>query len=241
MLFRSTMKEAHKTAWAPQWIEAWNKEILGLEERGVWEVVPITAACLPLISSKLVFNVKRDEDGYLDKFKIRAVARGFSQVDGMNYDSSKTYSPVVTLVTVRMLLCIFAAIRSVTIWHFDVSQAFLWAPLSEVIYLQPFDGMNVPPNHCLRLLKAIYGLKQSSYEWYKTFKKALLELFYKPSDYDECVFTFHSGGSFIIVCIFVDDMLVFTNDTALKDKLLDRKSTRLNSSHSQQSRMPSSA
>jgi hypothetical protein len=224
MAMPKTLHQANLSPWAPQFIEAWNTEMYGLEARGVWEVVPITSQCLPLVGSTTIYDIKRTGDGDVDKFKVRMVAQGFSQRDGHNYDASDVYSPVVTLVVVRFLLAIFAAMEDVTISHFDISQAYLWADLEHDVYMRPFEGMNVPPGYCLKLIKALYGLKNSGSDWHKTFKRALMSdpLHFQQSEFDECVFTFSEGRSFIIVLIFVDDMLVFSNDPKLKKKLLAR-------------------
>jgi len=91
-----------------------------------------------LIGTKLLFNIKTLEDGTLDKFKCRIVAQGCSQINGLNYDTDQLYSPVVSLNTVRLLLTLFAAHPGVHFFHFDVSQAFLWAHLTEDIYFKDY-------------------------------------------------------------------------------------------------------
>jgi hypothetical protein len=43
----------------------------------------------------------------------------------------------------------------------DVDSAFIYAPLVEVVYMHPYPAMNIPRGHCIRLLKSLYGLRQS--------------------------------------------------------------------------------
>ena len=220
MKMPTSLEDAMATPWAPQFQAAWNKEILGMQQRGVWEVVPITAECLPLIGSKTIFDIKRDAEGNVDRFKSRIVGQGCSQVDGVNYDSTDIYSPVVTLVVVRMLLTIFAAIADVTFHHLDISQAYLWATLDTPVYMRAVNGMQLPAGHCLKLLRALYGLKGSATAWYRTFVKALTSapLSYVQSRYDQCVFYRSVGQHFLILLLFVDDMLAIY----LKDELVTR-------------------
>ena len=119
-----------------------------------------------------------------------------------------------------MLLSLFAANKAVYFYHLDVSQAFLWATLADDIYLRPFPGLQVPKGHCLKLHKSLYGLKQASYEWHKLFTKTLHDLGFQQSEYDHCLYTMTCDDGWIITCIFVDDMIVFTNNPYLKAKFL---------------------
>jgi hypothetical protein len=47
-----------------------------------------------------------DDQGNIDKFKVRLGAQGFTQIEGVNYH--ETYSPVVKMPTIRILLAIVA-------------------------------------------------------------------------------------------------------------------------------------
>ena len=87
-------------------------EFTGLEQAGVFVIVPESEATSPLVGNKTLFNIKTLADGSIDKFKVRGVAQGFSQVDGLNFDSTNTYSPVVSIMVVRLLLTIFAGIAA---------------------------------------------------------------------------------------------------------------------------------
>ena len=133
-----------------------------------------------------------------------------SQVDGFNFDSNDVYSPVVTLVVIRILFTIFAAISDVIFHHLDISQAYLWAALDPPVYMRAFAGMEVPAGHCLKLHRALYGLRGSSTAWYRTFVKALMSapLFYVQSSFDQCVLYKSEGLCFLILLLFVDDMLI---------------------------------
>jgi hypothetical protein len=47
----------------------------------------------------------------------------------------------------------------------DVESAFIYAPLSEVVYMHPHPEMHIPPRHCIKFLRSLYGLKQSPRNW----------------------------------------------------------------------------
>jgi hypothetical protein len=55
--------------------------------------------CLKLMSTKYVFEVKDDKHGYVERFKVRMVARGFSQIEGI--DHFETYGGVAPATTIR--------------------------------------------------------------------------------------------------------------------------------------------
>ncbi|KAG9453398.1 hypothetical protein H6P81_006302 [Aristolochia fimbriata] len=63
-----------------------------------------------------------------------------------------------------------------------------------------------------RLTKAIYGLKQSPRQWFFTFHKVITEYGFIPNLYDPCVYTQVSGGKFVILSLYVDDILLMRND-----------------------------
>ena len=76
-------------------------------------------------------KVKRNEDGYLDRFKARLVAQGYSQVKGVDYE--KVFSPVARYTSVRSLLALANA-QGLEIHQMDVKTAFLNGSLDCEIY-----------------------------------------------------------------------------------------------------------
>jgi hypothetical protein len=57
-----------------------------------------------IIDCKWVFKVKKKVDGSVDWYKVRLVAKGFKQQDGIDYYD--TSSPVVKVATIRLVLYI---------------------------------------------------------------------------------------------------------------------------------------
>lgn len=70
-----------------------------------------------------------------------------------------------------------------------------------------------------RLRKALYGLKQSSRVWNNQLDKVLKEFGLEQSKIDPCLYFRIDGKKMIYVTIYVDDFLIFTNDTKTKRKL----------------------
>ena len=80
------------------------------------------------IRSRWVYKRKRDKEGAIDRYKVRLVAQGFSQVKGFDYN--ETYSPVARFTSIRFLLSI-SSILGLIVHQMDVETAFLNAELKE--------------------------------------------------------------------------------------------------------------
>jgi Reverse transcriptase (RNA-dependent DNA polymerase) len=87
-----------------------------------------------LLRSYMVLKAKRDTEGAIIRYKARLVAGGDAQVHGLGLDQS--YAPVADFTVVRIILSIAA--RENRVMHsLDVSNAFVRAPLAEVVYVRP--------------------------------------------------------------------------------------------------------
>ena len=118
---------------AKQWTIAVKEHLGSHEENGTWDLVPMgNRSKKELVTNKYVFVKKKDKQGNVKRWKARMVARGFSQIKGLNY--KETFSPTVKPTTVRWLLSLKAARRMKGVF-FDVSDAYLKAYLDEDIYL----------------------------------------------------------------------------------------------------------
>jgi len=142
---------------AAQWQDAMDKEITQLENTGTWELTELPADRKP-IKYKWVLKVKRDHTGAITHYKGRLVAKGFSQIPGIDF--IETFAPVVRLETFRTLIAI-AACYKLDIHTMDVVGAYLNGELNETIYIEQPPGYEDRTNHVYRLRRPLYGLKQS--------------------------------------------------------------------------------
>ncbi|GJW82915.1 putative reverse transcriptase domain-containing protein [Tanacetum coccineum] len=104
--------------------------------------------------------VKLDELGGVLKNKVRLVAMGYLQEEGIDFEES--FALVARLETIRIFIA-FAAHMNMVVYQMDVKTAFLNDILCEEVYVIQPDGFVDPenPNHVYKLKKALYELKQA--------------------------------------------------------------------------------
>ncbi|XP_042972826.1 uncharacterized mitochondrial protein AtMg00820-like [Carya illinoinensis] len=96
----SSLTEAPKY---PEWRAAMASEFDALLHNRTWDLIPYSSN-LNILGCKWVLKTKWLADRILEHHKARLVAKGFHQQVGIDF--TKTYSPMVKLVTIRLLLSI---------------------------------------------------------------------------------------------------------------------------------------
>uniref|UniRef100_A0A5S6QJX2 Reverse transcriptase Ty1/copia-type domain-containing protein n=1 Tax=Trichuris muris TaxID=70415 RepID=A0A5S6QJX2_TRIMR len=180
---------------------------MSLERHKVWEIADLPPG-KRTISAKWVFKAKRDDQGNIHTYKARLVARGFSQIQGRDYD--KTFAPVVRHETVRILFAV-VAMKNMHVRHVDVKTAYLNGKLDEELFLEPPPGFSQPTTggKVLRLRRSLYGLKQSARVWNQVATDALQKLGFRPNRADPCLFSrSEKNNTMSYVLLYVDDLLI---------------------------------
>jgi hypothetical protein len=193
-------KEAMTMPNAQGWHDSTMKELSDLKAKGVYKVVPLPKG-RKTISSKLIYKAKPTPTGTLAKLKTRLVARGFQQRPGLDYD--ETFSPTPRSSSIRILLAI-CTLLGWTTDQADVFVAFLNAILKEELYCMPPPPVVLPPGHAWQLLKTLYGLVQAPRAWYETLTAKLVEMGFRVSPYNPCVYIRD-----IIISVHVDDIRMY--------------------------------
>ena len=93
-----------------------------------------------MVTSWWLYKLKHAIDGSLEKYKARFVARGFSQVEGIDYD--ETFASVAQYTSIRILISI-AAEMGWKIHQMDVKTAFLNGTIQEEIYIEQPLGFEI--------------------------------------------------------------------------------------------------
>lgn len=121
--------EAMKRCDAEAWKTAMEQELRTLEKCNVWKLVDRPSGT-NVVSNKWVLKIKRKPDGTIKRYRARLVARGFSQIEGIDYHD--TFAPVANITVLRLLFSI-AAMRGLLMQTFDVQSAFLNGHLEEEV------------------------------------------------------------------------------------------------------------
>ena len=125
-----------------------------------------------MVGCKWLYKIKGAGDKAKPRFKDRLVARGFTQVQGVDFN--EIFSPVVRHTSIRILLAITAQLN-LHLEQINVTIAFLHGDLEERILMeQPvgFKDKGKVEKVCL-LKKSLYGLKQSPRQWYQKFDSVI--------------------------------------------------------------------
>ena len=184
-----------------EWKAACRCELDILCEHKVFELVDAPKGH-KVISNRWVFDVKPD-----GRKCARLVAKGFSQIKGIDFDH--IFSLVVRFETVQLML----ALTALENWHIEalnVRSAYLYGKLKEEIYMKQHQGFRVPgqEHKVLCLLCALYGLKQAGLAWWETLNESMKELGFERLKSDASIFLFWKKGTNIVVAVvYVDDSL----------------------------------
>ncbi|GJZ26269.1 zinc finger, CCHC-type containing protein [Tanacetum coccineum] len=131
---------------------------------------------------KWIFKRKLKIDGTIEKFKARLVIQGFKQKLGIFYFD--TYAPVAHISAIRLLIAM-ASIHNLIIHQMDVKTTFLNGDLEE----------------------------EAPKQWHQKFDEVVLSNGYLHNQADKCVYRkFDETGKGVIICLYVDDMLIFGID-----------------------------
>ncbi|GKB02061.1 zinc finger, CCHC-type containing protein [Tanacetum coccineum] len=193
-----------------------NDEMDSIMGNNTWVLVDLPPSCKPL-GCKWIFKRKLKVDGTIEKFMARLVIQGFKQKSGIDYFD--TYAPVARISTIRMLIAM-ASIHNLVIHQMDVKTAFLNDDLDEEVYMnQPYGFiMSGNENKVCKLIKSLYGLKQAPKQWHQKFDEVVLSNVYLLNQADKCVYSkFDESGKGVIICLYVDDILIFVTNQVHAD------------------------
>ena len=211
-----------------QFVHAVIKEVNDHISRKHWELVPRSAVPKDVAILPSVWSLKRKRDiksRQVYKWKARLNVHGGRQVHGINY--WETFSPVVTWITIRILL-ILTILNKWYSRQVDFVLAFPQAKIETDMYMELPRGIEMAhgngKTHVLKLLKNLYGQKQAGRIWNLHLKDKLLKIGFTQSKFDECLF--YRGD--VMFVVYVDDgIFVSPSDQHITDAINELKQQKL--------------
>lgn len=155
-----TLKEAMNSSQSHLWVKAMKEEMDSLKESETF-----TLTTLPegkhAVGGRWVSTVKENVDE-TKTYKARYVAKGYSQVAGI--DCNQTFSPAASVTSVRSLMQL-AVQHGLELHQMDVKTAYLHAPIDWEVDMEQPEGFEVKSKKAEKLVcklnRSLNGLKQS--------------------------------------------------------------------------------
>ncbi|KAK2068890.1 hypothetical protein P8C59_003506 [Phyllachora maydis] len=191
-----------------KWLEAITKEFIQLLELGVFKFLPrsLLSSNCKLIICRNVLKVKKDAKNRPIKYKSRLVARGFIQVEGLDY--------TITYASTRAFLN--STLREEIYIEIPKGLLDLVASNKAIYKLLLKNSYNPSTPNIIKLFKALYSLKQSPREWQDKLKILLKSLGYLPLILDLGVFYNAKTCHFIVTykddCLFIGPNIGYITD-----------------------------
>ena len=234
------LKEVLKSDDKDKWVAAMWEELQSHLLNGTWILVPAdqVPAKRRRVGSTWVFDIKRDANGQIIRWKARLCAQGFTQEEGVDYFN--TYSNTIRYETLRLILAL-AAIHNLQLSSIDIKTAYLNGFIEDDlnIYMTPPRSFKFTPNqtcdagkatfsdtfeydqqHVCLLKRSIYGLKQSGRRWELRFWDRLKELGGEQSKIDPCLWVVRTNKQLLMIGIYVDDVVFASNSPELRNSFV---------------------
>ena len=218
-----TLSEALSSTEREFWIEAIEKELGELDERGVFEITEDQEG--PGMKSKMFYKFKYDQN-LNPVYKARLVACGYSQIYGIDYE--ETFGPTTTTISFNMIVTIAKIYKYVTI-TIDIGNAFLEgemdfdnymylpADLSEYITQQKNKRLRV------KIILSLYGTKQAAKVFNEKLNKVLIKVGFKRTVSDVCLYVYkdYEGYVYYLLC-HIDDIIITGKEKRVIDDIVMR-------------------
>jgi hypothetical protein len=156
----ASFEEAMRSAYSSKWLDAMEDEMRSMSINNVWDLEEIPKGA-KTVGCKWVYKTKCDSNGNIERFKVRLMAKCFTQREGIDY--IETFSPVSCKDSLRIIM-VLVAHYDLEFYQMDVKMAFLNGDLLENVYMTKPKGFAVKGKEHMgcHLRKSIYGLNQAS-------------------------------------------------------------------------------
>jgi len=152
-------------------------------------------------------------DDTVERFKVRRVILKNHQVTRIDY--TETFDLVAKMTTMRIFLAVVVT-KNWEVHQMDIHNVFLHGDFEEEVYMKLPPGFEVSvPRKVCKLKKSLYGLKQAPRCWFAKLSVALKGYRFLQSYSDYSLFSMNNGNIHPSVLVYVDDLIVARNDSAV--------------------------
>jgi hypothetical protein len=116
-----------------------HEELNNFTRNDVWVIEPPHKS-KNIIGTKWVFRNKDDEHRVVVRNKERLVAKGYSQVKGLDF--GETFTLVVRLEVIRLLLA-YSSLNDIKLYQMNVKNAFLNGKINELVYAEQSSSLKI--------------------------------------------------------------------------------------------------
>jgi hypothetical protein len=92
------------------WQQAMDEKLYALHKIDTWDLIPLPPGKSD-VGCRWVYKIKTNSDGSIERYKVRLVAKWYSQQYDMDYE--ETFTPIAKIITIHTLI----AVASVHQWY----------------------------------------------------------------------------------------------------------------------------
>ena len=168
-----TFTDACRSKDKSQWFQAMQEEMDSFQKNNTWTLVQ-RSPHQKVIGCGWIFKRKLEILSAKPAwFKARVVAKGYSQVEGIDYH--EVFSPVVKHTSIRLVLAM-VALYDLELEQLELKTIFLHGNLEEMIFIEQPIGFvkKGVENLVCQFQRSLYSLKQSPKQQYKRFDEFMI-------------------------------------------------------------------
>ena len=199
-----------------KWELAMGDEIKSLQKNKTLSLTKLLEG-KKVLQNRWVYRLKEEPDGS-KRYKARLIVKGFQWRQGIDF--TEIFSLVVKMTTITVILSI-VVVENLYLEQLDVKTAFLHGDLKEEIFMAQLKSFEVQgkENIVCKFHKSLYGLKQTPRQWYKKFNEFMRNSGFHKCEEDHYCNVKKYVDNYIILALYVDDMLIVGANMSEIDKL----------------------
>jgi len=190
-------------------MDAMRAEMDSIMRNQVWKLVDLPPQSKS-IRTQVGFKIKHRTNEMIDKFKVYLLAKGFTQIEGVNYE--ETFSPAVRIASIRLILALVAPL-DLELIQMDVKTAFLNGSLEKEIYMDQSLGLYQKVNRTkFVVLKDLFMVSNSLLERGIRFHEAIISFGLSIVSEHHYVYVKKTMEGIMFLTLYVDDILLAGNN-----------------------------